>query len=270
MTNLQLDSIGDWFKGYVDRYYSADGTLPAPLQLKVEHSEKVALNARQLAEDLGWDSGKINCAEALGILHDVGRFSQYAEFGTFSDRDSINHGERGWEILCQNGLSVSLAAGDQKVILDGVRYHNLKTVPESLPPESLAFVRLIRDADKLDIFRVVLEAVHRDGFQELPAMLPQIDLQGPVNPVVVAEILEQQHCSIEHVLSLSDFLLMQLSWVYDLNYEATFQKLLARNILDELEDQLPRQERVEHVIQAVRQHGMNKLNTLNKLREVSK
>lgn len=46
-----------------------------------------------------WFQSDILIAEAPGLLHDVGRFSQLVEFGTFSDTDSINHGESGYKII---------------------------------------------------------------------------------------------------------------------------------------------------------------------------
>lgn len=258
MNRQQLRTIVDWFHSYVETFF-VDGAMPAPLRLKVEHSEWVAHNARQLAEDLEWSPEQTNCAEALGWLHDVGRFSQFAEFGTFSDAHSINHGERGWEIVRENRILRALAPDDQDTLLDGIRNHNVKIVPGSLGIRSLQFTKLIRDADKLDIYRVVLDSIHRDGFQELPSMLPQIDLQGPVNASVVHEIVEHRYCSLENVYSLSDFLLMLLSWIHDLNYEASFRQIVDRNIIGELEQLLPEDRPCKNVVHAIRRFTKSKL-----------
>ncbi|MCK5676839.1 MAG: HD domain-containing protein, partial [Verrucomicrobia bacterium] len=75
MTDLQLQRIAEWFESYTGTFASVDGRFHLPLQLKVDHSRRVADNARQLAEDLGWNPEEANGAEALGWLHDVGRFS---------------------------------------------------------------------------------------------------------------------------------------------------------------------------------------------------
>jgi hypothetical protein len=251
MNNLQLCDIADWFNGYSESFSAKDGTLPPPLKLKVEHSKRVADDARLLAGNLGWSPEKSNCAEALGWLHDVGRFSQFAEFGTFSDAASINHGIRGWKVVRKSGILCTFAPGDQAALLDGICYHNVKTIPDSLAEPSLRFAKLIRDADKLDIYRIVLDSVEMNGFQELPNMLPQIDLKGPVNPKLMCEIITFRSCSIGDVHSLADFLLMQLSWIHDLNYPATFRLMVERNIIEKLESLLPDDRQIHDIVHEI-------------------
>ncbi|MCK4563284.1 MAG: HD domain-containing protein [Verrucomicrobia bacterium] len=251
MTDLQLQEIKEWFECYVGTFASGDGSFHSPLQLKVDHSKRVADNAQQLAEDLGWNPSEINRAEALGWLHDVGRFSQFAEFGTFTDATSVNHGERGWEIVRETGILSPLKPEEQNALLEGIRYHNAKAEPDHLNEESLRFLKLIRDADKLDLFHFVLTSIQKDGFRDLPDMLPQVVLNGPVNPKVIHEIQTRRTCSITEVRSLSDFLLMQLSWIYDLNYSASFRQIIDRNIIDDLERELPGDRRIGQIIQAV-------------------
>lgn len=252
MNNLQLCDITDWFNGYVESFSAKDGSLPPPLKMKVEHSRRVADNARLLAGNLKWSPEKGNCAEALGWLHDVGRFSQFAEFGTFSDAGSINHGIRGWEVVRESGILCTVARDEQEVLLDGIRCHNVKTIPDHLAEPSLRFAKLIRDADKLDIYRFVIDSVELNGFQELPNMLPQIDLKGPVNPKLIREIATFRSCSIENVLSLADFLLMQLSWIHDLNYPATFRLIVERNMIGKLESQLPDDRQIHDIVHEIR------------------
>ena len=254
MNNLQLQEIKEWFESYTGTFASGDGRFLPPLQLKVDHSQRVADNARQLAEDLGWTPSEANRAEALGWLHDVGRFSQFAEFGTFTDATSVNHGERGWEIVQKSGMLSALESSEQSVLLDGIRYHNAKTEPDHLNEENLRFLKLIRDADKLDIFHFVLASVRKDGFQELPKMLPQVVLNGTVNPWIIHEIQTHRSCSITEVKSLADFLLMQLCWIYDLNYSASFRQIIERKIIDHLEQALPKEKQIGIIVQAARSY----------------
>ena len=260
MTDRELQGITDWFKIYTQTFSSEEGSFPPPLQLKVDQSQRVADNARQLAEDLGWSPAEANRAEALGWLHDIGRFSQFAEFRTFTDATSINHGERGWEVVRETGILSALEPGEQSVLLDGIHYHNAKTEPDHLGEENLRFLKLIRDADKLDIFHIVLASVQRDGFQDLPGMLPQVVLDGSVNPQVLYEIQTHRTCSITEVRSLADFLLMQLSWIYDLNYSASFRQIIDRNIIETLERDLPTDPRIQQIAQAIRNFTRHNLS----------
>jgi len=251
MTDSQLQKIKEWFVGYTQTFASTDGCFHPPLQLKMDHSKRVADNAHQLAEDLNWNSSETNRAEALGWLHDVGRFSQFAEFGTFTDATSINHGERGWEVVRQSEILSALEPSEQRVLLAGIRYHNARTEPDHLDEKSLRFLKLIRDADKLDILQFVLASVQKNGFQDLPRMLPHVVLDGPINPELIDEILIHRSCSIEKVRSLADFLLMQLSWVYDLNYSATLKLVSGFSIVDRVRSFFPKNRKVDQIVQEI-------------------
>lgn len=258
MNTTQLKFITNWLKGYV-KTFSVDGVLSAPLKLKKQHSSRVAYNARLLAGNLKWSHQDINSAEALGWLHDVGRFSQFAEFGTFSDANSINHGQRGRDIISQNRILNGLEPANKETLLNGIEFHNSKTVPSHLAPRSHRFTELIRDADKLDIFKIVLNSIRLDGFKELPNMLPQINLKGPINDEIVREIMTHNSCSLKNVHSLSDFLLMQLSWIQDLNYHASLQQIIERNIIDEIEKHLPDKQSCRNIIRTIRLYVENEI-----------
>lgn len=234
MNKRQLKEIRQWFHGYVETFHTHDGCLPAALELKLHHSTRVASESRGISEALKWTHDERNSSEALGLLHDVGRFSQHAEFKTFSDAASVDHGERGWLVTTQSAILAPLATEERQAILEGIRYHNRRRIPEKMSSASLPYIKLIRDADKLDIFHIVLESVKHDGFQDLPKMLPFINLDPAPTPMIIQEIRGGQSCSMEHVRTLGDFLLMQASWIYDLNYPATMQRLIDRDILAKL------------------------------------
>ncbi len=253
MKTEELNEIKNWFVIYVRSFSQDNGDLHPFIELKVKHSARVAEDAKGLAEDLSWTSADTNSAEAAGWLHDIGRFSQFMEFGTFHDAESVNHGERGWEIVQQSDVLSALNGRDRECILDGIRYHNSKTIPKNLAGENLAFVRLIRDADKLDIFRVVHDAIEQDGFQELPEMLPQVALDGPTSPRVVQDLQKHQSCSFENVKSLADFLLMQISWIYDINYGPTFKRIAERKVISKIAGKLGQDsEAVNEIVMAAK------------------
>ena len=249
MTESELSNIRKQFARYINGFADTGAKLHPLLQLKAKHCKCVAAEAHGISSDLGWPASEQNAAKALGLLHDIGRFSQFAEFGTFSDSASIDHGERGWTLIKQTGWLSCLPSEERDAILDGVRYHNRQTIPGNLGHQNLAFVRLVRDADKLDIFRVVLDAAERDGFRDLPTMLPNITLDRRPSPQLIEEILRCRCASLSNVKSLADFLLMQVSWVYDLNYTPALKRLHDRGILSRILRQLDDDSRAHALVQ---------------------
>jgi hypothetical protein len=240
MTNETLNTIKKWFQTYISDFSEPDGQLHELLQLKVHHSCRVAQNARGLAIDLGWAPSDIPMAEALGWLHDIGRFTQFKEYRTFHDAESFDHGERAWAILQQDSILSGVCESEQACILMGVRWHNAKDIPQDLDDKVLPSVQLIRDADKLDIFRVVITRIQDDGFQAIAKMFPHVSLDGPVNPDVITDFQMRRSSDFAKIKSLNDFLIMALGWIYDINYAPTFQRIIERNILSTFTDQLPR------------------------------
>ena len=251
ISGAQLDQVRKWFETFAEHFRDAAGNLPAPVALKLDHTRQVAENARGIACDLRWQPEDVRLAEALGWLHDVGRFVQYAEFGHFHDATSFNHGSRGADVVRDSGILDDLDAESRACLLDGIRFHNAKTIPAELSSTHRSFLQLLRDADKLDIFRVVIAGLERDGFRELADMWPHIDLDGPVDTRLLDEIANRRHGDLAHVHSLADFLLLEISWIYDLHYAPSRERVRRGGVLDAIAAHLPDDPAVRDILDDV-------------------
>ena len=249
-----LQEIQRWFRDYADDFRGPDGKLPSLLQLKLDHSLRVAEDARGMARDLGWTEADMNTAEAIGILHDVGRFSQYVEFKTLSDRHSINHAARSWEVVDQEIVLSGVSTTDCQRIKDAILHHNDIEIPAGVPKDSLPFVRLVRDADKLDIFMQFHEMASNDKLEAHPELVFGVGLDGPVNPELVDMIRARRNVPFSMVKSLTDFKLIQMSWVYDIHYPQAFDRMAHRDIIDKLESLLPASPEAKEVVNMARGH----------------
>jgi hypothetical protein len=256
MDIVHLRKIKHWFQNYVDTFNDHNGQWHRFCEVKVDHCRRVAHEMRTLSKSLNWLPTGVLVAEAIGWLHDIGRFSQFRDFGTFSDAQSVNHGVRGWQVILQSNIVSDLPDNEQQSILDAVYFHNGKALPGDLGKESLAMLKLIRDADKLNIFYVVYDALVQDGFQDLQHMLPHIKMDGPINPIILNELRWKRACSLTEVRSLTDFMLLQLSWIYDINYLPTFQQIAQRDIIANLLSYLPTDNHaINNVVGAIKRHA---------------
>lgn len=257
MRQEDLQLIQQRFERYQQGFVGPGGRLPPMLQLKLDHSRRVADDMRLLAGDSGWDAGGVALAAGLGLLHDIGRFEQYVRFGTFRDAQSVDHGACGARVAAAIGLLADLTLPDAAIILTAVRYHNVRVIPalpELAAPRALACLRLVRDADKLDIYRVLYEAWQSGAFREQPEILHDVDLDGPPHPAALADLQARRTVSFRNVHSLADFFLMQVSWAYDINYPAAARRLRERGCLERLAGVLPGTAPIRHCLATAGRH----------------
>jgi hypothetical protein len=251
MDSSTLHQIRSWFISYVDKYLGENGYSDSPISMKLIHSVKVSEICRSISEELGWNSEDCLTAEGLGLLHDVGRFSQFAEFATFVDADSMDHGEYGCSVIQEYRV---LSPCDEKTrgqILDGILFHNRKTIPSSVNPDSLPFVKLVRDADKLDIYRIIRRRIGKNNLGDHLKEVLSIQAEGPASKLALDEIRNHQTVSNVNISTIADFTLMQMSWVFDFNYSQARQRIHKDGILNLLASTLPDEKEVQEVAKII-------------------
>lgn len=230
LPRTELERIKTRILAFFDTYRDDQGLLHPFLQLKADHTERVARECRMLAVALEWSEPAQHAAELLGWLHDVGRFPQFSTHRSFSDAATINHGHCGADVIQEQCFLESVPSDLQAVLIESVRHHNAMTIPESASAELRPWLRLIRDADKLDIFHVVLSAYNKDGFKDLLDMMPNISISMECSEMILREFEQQTCCTMRNVRSIGDFFVLQLSWIYIINYRPAFHQMMERNI----------------------------------------
>lgn len=254
MDDHTLDEVKNWFSTYASSFASEDGSLLPMLTLKFEHSLRVSADSAAIARDLGWSDSEVAAAEALGLLHDTARFSQYTTYRTFSDRKSIDHGDLGYAIVRDKRVLVNAGAANEQQILDGIRYHNKRDLPPGIDPDSLRFVKLIRDADKLDIFFVINDAVLNNRTERFPDLLLNVDPRGRATPALIDEIKHSKQGSYENIHSLADIFLVRTAWIFGMSYAPTLARIAERKLLLDLREAIPHEPEVMAMIDAARKH----------------
>ncbi len=187
---IDKDRIDRVFREYTDRYDATE----VKIRLKIDHTYRVAENAVRIAEALGLEEDRRAFCYCLGMLHDFGRFEQVKTYGTFIDRKSVDHAELGADLLFVKGhIWDFLDEGDldegQLGLLElAIRQHNKLRLPEALSEEERLFCNIIRDADKIDIFKVLVEVEYEDGNGQDP--VPERDCARDV----VMQCVREHRC----------------------------------------------------------------------------
>ncbi len=253
MDQNELILLKSWFADYCASFSLPTEVDQRNIAIKQGHTHQVCLNAVRIAEDLGLDQQKTRLSEAIALFHDVGRFSQYEQYKTFDDSISVNHAVLGTKVLLEQNVLGSLPKHDRDIIVRSVTLHNVFTLPEGLDEKSLLFAMLIRDADKLDILRVVIEYFEQDkGSRAEAVALGLPDVPEEYSQAVLACLVRGEMARKNALTTLNDFKLLQLAWLYDLNFTCSLRMVVERDYIRKLADMLPQNKEIAGAIEIVR------------------
>ena len=184
MNPHDLSGLYDWFSLYAQGFYNEEPATNRAIRLKEQHTLRVCSNITRVGHELGLESADLLLAETMALLHDVGRFKQYQKYRTFSDLASENHAALGLREMAAHGVPSFGTPEEKRLLRQAIAYHNAAELPVKCSPRALLFMRLLRDADKLDIWRVLIEHFtardrHSDsvielGLPDTPACSPKV------------------------------------------------------------------------------------------------
>lgn len=254
-----LKALKNRFSDYCRPFYFSDAEHQKNIALKEEHTHEVCKNIVRIAAEQRLSKNEIMLAETVALFHDIGRFSQYEKYKTFRDSISVNHGKLGAEILEQEKLLKNLSEDEQKLVINSVKFHNAFGIPVLKNQKTLLFLRLIRDADKLDIWRVFFEYYESNGDEKASAAALGLPDTPAYSKTVLSRIYKKQLISLTSLRTLNDFRLLQLSWIYDLNFKTSFRLLLERDYIRLISAKLPRTDEVEKITVILKEFASQRL-----------
>ena len=225
------------FKEYAASFKGAGALCDENIDLKVEHTLRVAAETERLCAAENISARLAELALYAAMLHDVSRFSQFRLSGSFNDAASFDHGDRSAEIAAAEGWVAELEHRAAEAVLTAVCWHNKPSVPETLSPDAMTLTKLVRDADKLDIFNVVLD--HLDHPADNPAVTFSLDPRAGVTPAIAAAIAEGKQVAHRDMRSAADFVAAKLLWPFDLNFTWSKREFLKRDYIGRLMKHLP-------------------------------
>lgn len=231
------------FAEYVRNYDPSDEKI----KLKIEHTYRVAGLCQRIAESLGLSEPDVDIAWLLGMLHDIGRFEQIRRFGTFNDAQSVDHAEFGADLLFKEGLIRKFAEGyyeecelarsgdeeaeqiiknnehhnkDTGLLEMAIRQHNKYRVKEDLTERQRMFCDILRDADKVDIFKV-----NADIPMEIIYDVTTEELKSGVISKEVLESFYKRETVLKSVRkSAVDHIVGHISLLFELVYKESYRQ----------------------------------------------
>ncbi len=236
---LNLDREKEVFTKYVNNYDMNQNKIA----LKYYHSLRVMDFCKKIAQSLNMSESDINICESIGLLHDIGRFEQVKRYDTFSDRESVDHAHLGVQILKDKNFINDFTTDEevQNLIMTAIENHNKPSIEKGLDERTNTFCKIIRDADKLDIFDIFicndLRIEKTDSY---------------ISPAIYDALINTRYCNDKDVKTKLDYYLRQIGLFFDLNFQYSIEhikeKRIAENLIDDIIEKNPQEkEKLENI-----------------------
>lgn len=230
---IDLKKSEQAFKEYLRDYDLENGSI----KLKIKHTFEVVRKSEYIASGLNLDIENIELAKLIALLHDIGRFEQIKESQSFDDT-KLEHAEFGTKVLFENNL-IRKFIDDSKydeIIKKAIFNHNKYKIQEDVNELELLHCKIIRDADKLDNFRVK----EKDSIKD---MFPKIYDEETINyekiSIKVYEDFMKHKCiKLNDRKTIIDYWVCVIAFIFDLNFDISLKYVKDKNYIDILVDRI--------------------------------
>ncbi len=231
---INFEKVEQIIKNYIENYDKNNGLI----KLKTIHTYEVVKKSEYIATKIGLDSENIELAKLIGLLHDIGRFEQIKRMQNFEDKIEFDHANYGVKILFEDGLIREFIKEDKydNIIKKAVYNHNKYQIEEGLSDIELLHSKIIRDADKMDIFRVMkedkLENIMPGRYNEKTINYEKISSK------VYNDFMAEKLVKLEARKTQIDDWICLIAFIFDFNFDVSLQYIKEKKYIDILIDRI--------------------------------
>lgn len=220
---LDIEKIKKEFIKYTENYNLRDEML----KNKQQHSIRVMEINRDIAIRLKLTQEEIDIATLIGLLHDIARFEQYKKYGTFKDRESIDHGDFAIEILKTELRKYIETDQYDEIIKKAIKNHNKYEIEKGLTEKELVFAKMIRDADKIDIFYESVEIFWKGK--------EQIVEKSKITPYVLEQFKNKSQLKrgMGENTEINQIIFV-IAFIFDINFEESFEIIRQKDYINKI------------------------------------
>lgn len=261
MTADGVDLSIKLLNSYIESFSGLSEKQQKNFEIKQKHALRVADISKWMCEKLEFAEEDKNLAVVTAVFHDIGRFRQLMEHNTFNDLNSVDHAELAVEILKKEQFLTKLACNEEEenIIYAAILAHNKFDIPKKLGEKELLFVQLLRDADKLDILKVLTDYYSDRNAEPNHTLTWELPKSPWVSDTVAKEILAGKLVSKKNVVSELDVKIMQMSWIFDLNFRISVGYVLEKRFLEKIYDSTTKSDRIIDIYRKVKVFAENRM-----------
>ncbi len=228
------------FKDFLNEY---EDKSDLGFELKIVHTYYVAENAKKIAQELKLSKEDIELAELIGILHDIGRFE---ELKITKELNSVkfDHAGHGSKMLFEKGIIRKFIEDNQydNIIKKAIENHSKLEIEKDLDERTLLHSKIIRDADKIDNYRVKKD-------EKVEAIFPKrVNKKEDMEESILSDrvyntILDKKSVDIHDRVTSLDFWACILAFTFDLNFNVSYKIVKENDYINVLIDRFKYKDR---------------------------
>ncbi|WP_421918697.1 HD domain-containing protein [Marinifilum sp.] len=238
------ENIECWFINYTKHFYSKKEEIQLNLDLQKNHSFNTVEIISDLSTLFEFNETDTLTAKAIALLHDIGRFIQLSKFGTFAESDQLNHCDLGISILEKENVLSDLNEDTIAIILECIRFHDIEELPKSINKNAMDYLKILRDADRIDVLNIVSNYYSECKIGTNKRLELELSNKPEISQKVYKSILAEKVVNKKDINSINELKIHQMSWVFDLNYQMSFQIVSQKNYLKKIYESLPKKDEV--------------------------
>lgn len=236
---IDLSKAKSEFIKYTNNYDLNDSHITR----KIHHSLRVMEASKKIAENLNLTKEQIDLATLIGLLHDIARFEQRKRYGTYYYKKSIDHGDFAVELLEENNFIRRFIDEDKydNIIKVAIKNHNKYEI-EPLDGEELLQSKIIKDADKIDIFYQLAYQFAKNKSEIENSEISEDYLNQ----------LKQEKCIFRNTEeSAIDELVLITSFIYDIHFESSLKLIKEEGYIEKMFNQFDFNEKTEKQVEEI-------------------
>lgn len=220
------------FKEYVKPYDITNGRI----RVKIAHTMRVAEYSKKIAESLKLSKEDVDLAETIGMLHDIGRFEQIRIYNTYLDHKSVDHAKLGVKILFEDGLIRKFVEDDKydELIKIAISNHNKYKIDDGLTEIQLIYSKIIRDADKLDIFHIVTT----EPLQNAVSFSIENIENEKLNEKIYNNFINEEPTDKSDIITNIDQMVIWITFILDLYFTESVKTVYKEKYVDKIIDRV--------------------------------
>ena len=207
----------------IDNYIKTNFDLNIySINSKYIHTFNTADYAIKIAARLNLNEENIYLAYVNGLFHDIYRFNQWMDYKTFSDHNSIDHGDYGAKLLFEDGLikNFSIDKKHYEIIKFAVINHNKFSIEKI-------------ENNKDNYYKLLHAEIIRDAmlFRGEIKLSPERQSITGITDKILKDVLNNNSVNIKNVKTALDTALSHLAFVFGFHTDAALEIFSESNFI---------------------------------------